>query len=135
MATLSRSTPMKLARPNAAVEDAISARLSAEVPTMLQFLNQVDAYGEVLYNPEVLKLAVARYEHLWLPLAAQSETALVAPLDIAFVWHCHMLSPLRCAAILHVSACPTSSTYHGTYVRAVPPRVRCNAACRCVSHV
>ena len=36
-----------------------------------------------------------RYELFWLPLVAQSPTVdIAAPLDIAWVWHVHMLSPL-----------------------------------------
>ena len=37
-----------------------------------------------------------RYELFWLPLLAQSTTVEVAaPLDIAWVWHVHMLSPVN----------------------------------------
>ena len=36
-----------------------------------------------------------RYEVFWLPLIAEFPDATVAaPLDIAWVWHVHMLSPL-----------------------------------------
>ena len=36
-----------------------------------------------------------RYELFWLPLVAQSPNVpAAAPLDIAWVWHVHMLSPL-----------------------------------------
>ena len=37
-----------------------------------------------------------RYELFWLPLAAQSSVTedIAAPLDIAWVWHVHMLSPI-----------------------------------------
>lgn len=73
------------------------ARLLHDVPRMLAFLQQVDAHAEVLYNPHVLKLAVARYELMWLPMASQQEAVLVAPIDIAFIWHCHLLAPLRFA--------------------------------------
>ena len=38
---------------------------------------------------------IFRYELFWLPLLAQHPTVdLAAPLDIAWVWHVHMLSPL-----------------------------------------
>lgn len=82
------------------VETGMMGRLLHDVPHMLEFLARVDAQAEVLYNPDVLKLAVARYELLWLPLASQQEAMLVAPLDIAFIWHCHLLAPLRSAPIL-----------------------------------
>ena len=38
---------------------------------------------------------ILRYELFWLPLLAQSSVAddITAPLDIAWVWHVHMLSP------------------------------------------
>ena len=36
-----------------------------------------------------------RYETLWLPLAAEHKALTVtAPLDIAWVWHCHLLAPV-----------------------------------------
>ena len=38
---------------------------------------------------------IFRYELFWLPLLAQHPSVdLAAPLDIAWVWHVHMLSPL-----------------------------------------
>lgn len=43
----------------------------------------------------VLDLAIQRYEKYWLPLAGRHpEKALAAPLDIQWVWHCHMLAPI-----------------------------------------
>jgi len=37
-----------------------------------------------------------RYELFWLPLVAQSSVTedIAAPLDIAWAWHVHMLSPV-----------------------------------------
>ena len=58
----------------------------------LAFLKQVDAYP-ALYEGPLVKNALRRYEELWLPLAAEHDL-LVAPLDIHWVWHCHMLAPL-----------------------------------------
>lgn len=51
-----------------------------------------------LFSGPVLKNAIRRYEHLWLPLIAHQQriherTNLAAPLDIAWVWHVHMLAP------------------------------------------
>lgn len=80
------------------LEATLADRLAEDIPKLVGFLQQVDAQADVLYNPEVLTLAVARYELLWLPLADQWRSALVAPLDIAFIWHCHLLSPLRSVA-------------------------------------
>jgi len=59
-----------------------------------QFLQLVDAYPSLYAGPHVQN-AVRRYELLWLPLLAQSSVTedIAAPLDIAWVWHVHMLSP------------------------------------------
>ena len=58
-----------------------------------------------LYTGPVIKNAIRRYETLWLPLAfheaeqkskyekTESSGILAAPLDIAWVWHVHMLAP------------------------------------------
>ena len=44
-------------------------------------------------NDELLDRAVYRYEKIWLPFCAHYETNLLSPpLDIEWIWHCHMLS-------------------------------------------
>lgn len=52
---------------------------------------------EYLRNDVVLQYAVRRYEKVWLPLVAFEDKIspqnLEPPIDIAWVWHCHMLSP------------------------------------------
>ncbi|XP_065924070.1 uncharacterized protein [Magallana gigas] len=52
---------------------------------------------EYLRNDAVLQYAVRRYEKVWLPLVAFEDKIspqnLEPPIDIAWVWHCHMLSP------------------------------------------
>ncbi|XP_060588834.1 uncharacterized protein LOC132744218 [Ruditapes philippinarum] len=59
----------------------------------LQFLKTIENIPE-LKQTNVLKRAVYRYEKFWLPLAADhTDECLVAPLDIEWVWHCHMLNP------------------------------------------
>lgn len=61
----------------------------------LEFLNLVDQHPN-LYKGPVLKNAIRRYEVYWLPLAAREgygSRLLAAPLDIAWVWHVHMLAP------------------------------------------
>ena len=61
----------------------------------LEFLRLVDQHPN-LYKGPVLKNAIRRYEIYWLPLAAREvygSRLLVAPLDIAWVWHVHMLAP------------------------------------------
>ncbi|KAK7467999.1 hypothetical protein BaRGS_00036777 [Batillaria attramentaria] len=60
----------------------------------LDFLKLVSSQPS-LHNTAVLRQAIYRYEHLWLPLAAQRPNeALVAPLDVEWVWHVHLLSPV-----------------------------------------
>ena len=62
----------------------------------LAFLEEVDEYRNLCNGP-VVREAIRRYELLWLPLAANSRhyssSQLAAPLDIAWVWHVHMLAP------------------------------------------
>lgn len=52
---------------------------------------------EYLRNDVVLQYSVRRYEKVWLPLVAFEDKIspqnLEPPIDIAWVWHCHMLSP------------------------------------------
>lgn len=71
----------------------------------LSFLKLVAEYPNLNTSP-VLKNAIRRYETLWLPLAVRegditgskceptkSSGILAAPLDIAWVWHVHLLAP------------------------------------------
>ena len=66
----------------------------------LQFLRLVDEYPTLCKGP-VVKNAIRRYELFWLPLASSSVShsisthGLAAPLDIAWVWHVHMLAPFH----------------------------------------
>ena len=60
----------------------------------LSFLKHVSDEPALL-NTGILKQALDRYEHLWLPLAAKHPSeALAAPLDIEWIWHCHLLAPV-----------------------------------------
>ena len=62
--------------------------------SMLDFLELVDAFPG-LHSGPILRNAIRRYEVFWLPLAAKQRSGsnlLVAPLDIAWVWHVHMLA-------------------------------------------
>ena len=60
----------------------------------LAFLEEVAKYPNLRAGP-LLREAIRRYEQLWLPLAARHSThsQMAAPLDIAWVWHVHMLAP------------------------------------------
>ena len=64
----------------------------------LDFLALVDEHPH-LYSGPVLKNAIRRYELCWLPFISRHQHTsgqpqiLAAPLDIAWVWHVHMLAP------------------------------------------
>ena len=62
----------------------------------LAFLTEVDQYKPHLYHGALVKNAIRRYEVMWLPLAASfsGKSRLVAPLDVHWIWHCHLLAPL-----------------------------------------
>ncbi|WAR06794.1 GRDP2-like protein [Mya arenaria] len=60
---------------------------------LIEFLREVDQ-NRHLYDLQNIRRAVYRYETFWLPLAAKyPDETLCAPLDIHWVWHCHMLTP------------------------------------------
>lgn len=46
-----------------------------------------------LYCGPFKRRAIKRYEEFWLPLVASQKDYLAAPLDIEWIWHCHMLAP------------------------------------------
>jgi hypothetical protein len=83
--------------------------LAARVRKELDFLSEVDELGDTLYHPTIIRLAVARYELLWLPLwnhtTSHALHQLNPPLDIAFVWHTHCLCPVRCEAYVYSMLC------------------------------
>ena len=59
------------------------------------FLRMTDAHP-ALYKEPVIRNAIYRYEQYWLPLVAEYEGQfLPAPLDIEWVWHCHILNPFQ----------------------------------------
>ena len=67
----------------------------------LDFLRQIEEYPYLNASPN-LKNAIRRYERYWLPLVSTEQPEkgdekgkgfLAAPLDIAWVWHVHMLAP------------------------------------------
>lgn len=70
----------------------LSVALEDAAIHQINFLNSVNQYPE-LYEPAFLKRTLYRYEILWLPLASKHDY-IPAPLDIEWVWHCHMLAPL-----------------------------------------
>ncbi|XP_060078988.1 uncharacterized protein LOC132558437 [Ylistrum balloti] len=81
-----------------AIEEAgklqFSVNLVDAVLYHLDILSRVDQYP-CLRQGKHLDEALRRYEKLWLPLVAEhKDKLLAAPLDIEWVWHCHILSPL-----------------------------------------
>ena len=81
-----------------AAEQAALVRIGADLIQSSQhhveFLQNVNN-TPALYGGKILQQAIWRYVKLWLPLAAEySEEILAAPIDIEWVWHCHMLSPV-----------------------------------------
>ena len=62
----------------------------------LAFLEEVAEYPNLCNGPVVIE-AIRRYELFWLPLASRYSLTyqLAAPLDVAWVWHVHMLSPFH----------------------------------------
>ena len=72
----------------------ISIDLIDAARKQLDFLRDVDRHF-CLYSGPVAANAIRRYEHFWLPLAADAKNSkpLAAPLDIHWIWHCHMLAP------------------------------------------
>ncbi|GFO43937.1 glycine-rich domain-containing protein 2 [Plakobranchus ocellatus] len=65
---------------------------------LLDFLSDISTKAELYEGPSV-ECAVQRYEKYWLPLVAKHPGRLLpAPVDIEWVWHCHMLAPSAYAA-------------------------------------
>jgi hypothetical protein len=64
----------------------------------VQFLKQINEI-KLLQDPDVLKIALYRYEKLWLPFldrhcqSPDMDLEYLPPIDIHWIWHVHMLSP------------------------------------------
>ena len=69
--------------------------LVQQVNYHIKFLQEVDDIPK-LKTKRFRKLAAFRYEKYWLPLISiYSKANLVGPLDVEWMWHCHMLAPLN----------------------------------------
>nr|CDJ80361.1 Protein of unknown function DUF1399 domain containing protein [Haemonchus contortus] len=84
-----RSTPAQM-----------TAGISIDLVTASQreanFLRMIDRKAPLLYEPEVVNQAIRRYETCWLPMqTAHPDMNVIPPLDVHWVWHTHMLSPLH----------------------------------------
>lgn len=95
---------------------------------------QVDAAKELaLYSPAGMRVAMYRYEVLWLPLLVRTRrTDIAPPLDVAWAWLMHALAPSKYAAdVERVLAVPAVSlTVVGALQRsrAALANVRCYPA-------
>ena len=64
----------------------------------LEFLKTVDRTSKDLHQDHVIHNAIRRYETIWLPLLIRNpRSKMVAPPDVAWVWHVHMLCPTNYA--------------------------------------
>ncbi len=70
--------------------DLVTATLN-----QLSFLKQIDGIGH-LYEGYYFERALFRYEHIWIPLLAETEdnVNLIPPIDVQWIWHVHMLAPI-----------------------------------------
>lgn len=84
------------------------------IRSMLSFLDEVDQYPCLYFNHQILTNAIRRYEQLWIPLLlsipAIQRLKLAPPVDIEWVWHCHLLCPhVYVNDIARISASVSSS--------------------------
>ena len=65
--------------------------------SLIATLNAVDNHPQLYFNKQVLQRAIHRYEHVWIPLLTRvprgGRAKLVPPLEVEWVWICHMLAP------------------------------------------
>jgi hypothetical protein len=77
-----------------------SADLLVDAIGQIEFLKDVNTEG-ILYAGNILERALYRYERFWLPLCVNLELNgkrsddFYPPLDVAWVWHCHLLAPVQ----------------------------------------
>ena len=91
-------------------EISFSLDLLAASQREANFLRMIDRKAPILYEEDVIRNAIRRYESCWLPLqvcmcntgvtlhlfllqATHRDTNIIPPLDVHWIWHCHMLSP------------------------------------------
>ena len=78
----------------------ISVSLNEAALYELELLRTVYS-DKFLRHPAVVQNAIYRYENYWLPFLNRHSTCetgdleFAAPLDILWIWHTHMLSPLN----------------------------------------
>jgi len=66
----------------------------------IEFLEDVQALPQ-LFESTYIEQAIYRYESLWIPLLSISSESvkdtLYPPIDVAWIWHCHLLCPTKYA--------------------------------------
>lgn len=74
-------------------------KLATAAKHLLTFLDIVNSYPCLYLNKPILHKAIHRYEKLWphvLALVPPSDRInLIPPIDVEWVWFCHMLCPLK----------------------------------------
>jgi hypothetical protein len=64
------------------------------VKSALYHLEFLDEINSLKFNKETIAKAVYRYEKLWIPFYLKNnQQKLYPPIDVSFIWHCHMLCP------------------------------------------
>jgi hypothetical protein len=68
-----------------------------EAKNQLEFLENIESLKSI-FEGEIIEKAIYRYEKLWLPYAIENEelvkNELCPPVDVMWIWHCHMLAPI-----------------------------------------
>ena len=86
-------------------EFPIQVNLVEEAQKQLAFLMDIESVSDSLHQPHVIRNAIRRYETIWLPLVAEHRfECLEPPLDVHWVWHVHMLCPLKYATDTQAAA-------------------------------
>ncbi|XP_046563454.1 glycine-rich domain-containing protein 1-like [Haliotis rubra] len=76
------------------LDDSLNLLMAAKY--QIDFLRVAAQQVGLHHTGPVLDYAIQRYEKYWLPLCAKhSDQILSAPVDIEWVWHCHLLCPLK----------------------------------------
>ena len=78
-------------------ESSFPNRLVSLAKQHIEFLQRLHSHGVTLEG-SISRHALERYTGMWLPLVASElsrGTKPVPPMDIAWLWHCHRLAPLR----------------------------------------
>ncbi|CAD6189876.1 unnamed protein product [Caenorhabditis auriculariae] len=74
----------------------ISVDLVVAAQREANFLRMIDRKAPLLYEADVVNQAIRRYESYWLPMqATHPDMNVIPPLDVHWVWHTHMLSPIH----------------------------------------